>query len=145
MLKINSDHRIWEGHTVSRELSLLLLDHLDDINFTHRFPYSEKPGALVSTWVSIVGSFLFCFLFILMYINFTHHFACSDSEMDVVQNKVTLIPITQSSKDLRDGFNVNDVGYNPEIYVGDEKEKGGLRVVRDGEGKPVKPVFEISG
>ena len=65
--------------------------------------------------------------------------------MDVVQNKVTLIPITQWSKDLRDGFNVNDVGYNPEIYVGDEKEKGGLRVVRDGEGKPVKPVFEISG
>ena len=65
--------------------------------------------------------------------------------MDVVQNKVTLVPIIGSSKDLREGFNVNDVGYNPEIYVGEEKEKGGLRVVRDNEGRPVKPVFEISG
>ena len=64
--------------------------------------------------------------------------------MDVVQNKVSLLPITGSSKDLREGFNVNDVGYNPEIYVGEEKEKGGLRVVRDAEGKPVKPVFEIN-
>ena len=27
---------------VSRELSLLLLVHLDDINFTHRFPYSVE-------------------------------------------------------------------------------------------------------
>ena len=71
--------------------------------------------------------------------------APGDSEMDVVQNKVTLVPIIGSSKDLREGFNVNDVGYNPEIYVGEEKEKGGLRVVRDNEGRPVKPVFEISG
>jgi len=71
--------------------------------------------------------------------------APGDSEMDVVQNKVTLVPIVGSSKDLREGFNVNDVGYNPEIYVGEEKEKGGLRVVRDNEGRPVKPVFEISG
>ena len=144
MLKINSDLRIWEDHTVSRELSLLLLVHLDDINFTHRFPYSEKPGALVSTWVSRDLPLLFL-VHLDVHKLHTHHFPCSDSEMDVVQNKVTLIPITQSSKDLRDGFNVNDVGYNPEIYVGDEKEKGGLRVVRDGEGKPVKPVFEISG
>ena len=68
----------------------------------------------------------------------------SDSEMDVVQNKVLLVPITGSTEDLREGFNVNDVGYNPEIYVGEEKEKGGLRVVRDAEGKPVKPVFEIN-
>jgi len=71
--------------------------------------------------------------------------APGDSEMDVVQNKVELVPIVGSSKDLREGFNVNDVGYNPEIYVGEEKEKGGLRVVRDNEGRPVKPVFEISG
>ncbi|KAL7531975.1 hypothetical protein ACHAXR_004342 [Thalassiosira sp. AJA248-18] len=70
--------------------------------------------------------------------------APGDSEMDVVQNKITLVPTTGSSRDLREGFNVNDVGYNPEIYVGDEKEKGGLRVVRDAEGRPVKPVFEIS-
>ena len=32
------------GKSVSRELSLLLLVHLDDTNFTHRFPYS---GTLV--------------------------------------------------------------------------------------------------
>lgn len=69
--------------------------------------------------------------------------APGDSEMDVVQNKITLVKVDGSSKDLRDGFHVKDVGYNPEIYVGDEKEKGGLRVVRDVEGKPVKPVFDI--
>ena len=63
--------------------------------------------------------------------------------MDVVQNKITLVPITGSSKDLREGFHVKDVGFNPEIYVGEEKEKGGLRVVRDESGRPVKPVFDI--
>lgn len=70
--------------------------------------------------------------------------APGDSEMDVVQNKITLVKIDGSTKDLRDGFHVKDVGYNPEIYVGDEKEKGGLRVVRDLEGRPVKPEFNIN-
>ncbi|KAL3773954.1 hypothetical protein ACHAW5_010851 [Stephanodiscus triporus] len=70
--------------------------------------------------------------------------APGDSEMDVVRNKVTLVRVVGSSRDLRDGFDVDDVGYNPEIYVGDEKEKGGLRVVRDSEGRPVKPVFDIT-
>lgn len=70
--------------------------------------------------------------------------APGDSEMDVVQNKVTLVRIAGSSRDLSEGFNVNDVGLNPEIYVGDEKKKGGLRVVRDTEGRPVNPVFEIN-
>lgn len=70
--------------------------------------------------------------------------APGDSEMDVVQNKITLVKIDGSTKDLRDGFHVKDVGYNPEIYVGDEKEKGGLRVVRDLEGRPVKPEFDIN-
>lgn len=69
--------------------------------------------------------------------------APGDSEMDVVQNKITLVKIDGSSKDLREGFHVKDVGYNPEIYVGDEKEKGGLRVVRDAEGRPVKDAFDI--
>ena len=41
-------------------------------------------------------------------------------------------------------FHVKDVGYNPEIYVGEEQVKGGLRVVRDEEGRPVKDAFEIS-
>ena len=37
-----------------------------------------------------------------------------------------------------------DVGYNPEIYVGDEREQGGLRIMRDENGHPIKPVFEIN-
>lgn len=67
-----------------------------------------------------------------------------DSEMDVVRNAISLIPVVGSSKELREGFNVNDVGYNPEIYVGEEKVKGGLRVVRDLDGRPVKPIFDIT-
>lgn len=63
--------------------------------------------------------------------------------MDVVQNKVSLAKITGSTSEVREGFSVEDVGYNPEIYVGEEKEKGGLRVVRDEEGHPVKPPFDI--
>lgn len=70
--------------------------------------------------------------------------APGDSEMDVVQNKVTLVRIAGSSRDLREEFHVKDVGYNPEIYVGEEKVNGGLRVVRDEEGRPVKDAFEIS-
>ena len=41
-------------------------------------------------------------------------------------------------------FRVADVGFNPEIYVGDEVTKGGLRVTRDAQGRPTKPVFEIN-
>lgn len=41
--------------------------------------------------------------------------APGDSEMDVARNHVTLVKIEGSSKDLREGFNVNDVGYNPEV------------------------------
>ena len=67
-----------------------------------------------------------------------------DSEMDVVQNKVSLTKVAGSTKDISDSFSVADVGYNPEIYVGDEVKEGGLRVTRDDEGHPVKPVFEIN-
>jgi len=38
---------------------------------------------------------------------------------------------------------VNDVGFNPEIYIGDEKNDGGLRVKRDENGDPLKAVCEI--
>jgi hypothetical protein len=69
--------------------------------------------------------------------------APGDSEMDAVQNKVSFVKVTGSLATLSEGFNVGDVGYNPEIYVGDEKIKGGLRVVRDDDGNPVKPVFEV--
>lgn len=69
-----------------------------------------------------------------------------DSEMDMVQNKVGLEKVEGSASNLPDGFVVKDtVGFNPEIYVGDEVTKGGLRVQRDPvTGAPVKPVFEVN-
>lgn len=70
--------------------------------------------------------------------------APGNSEMDVVQNKVSLVKVEGSLATLADGFHVGDVGYNPEIYVGDEIQKGGLRVVRDENGHPIKPVFEVN-
>mmetsp|Transcript_45426 Transcript_45426/g.110045 ORF Transcript_45426/g.110045 Transcript_45426/m.110045 type:complete len:239 (+) Transcript_45426:2005-2721(+) len=71
-------------------------------------------------------------------------FARGDSEMDAVQNKVSLTKVDGSVADLSEDFSVNDVGYNPEIYVGDEVEKGGLRIKRDDDGNPIKAVFEIN-
>jgi hypothetical protein len=70
--------------------------------------------------------------------------APGDSEMDAVQNKISLTKVEGSMADLSEDFSVGDVGFNPEIYVGDEREKGGLRIKRDEEGKPVKSVFEIN-
>ena len=43
--------------------------------------------------------------------------APGDSEMDAVQNKVSLTKVDGSLSDLADDFNVKDVGFNPEIYV----------------------------
>jgi len=72
--------------------------------------------------------------------------APGDSEMDVVQNKIPLQKVTGSVHDLPVGFTVKDtVGYNPEIYMGDEITMGGLRVQRDPEtGEPINPVFEVN-
>jgi hypothetical protein len=70
--------------------------------------------------------------------------APGDTEMDVVQNKISLKKVVASTKELSEGFSVNDVGFNPEIYVGDEMNEGGLRVSRDEEGHPIKPTFEIN-
>mmetsp|Transcript_7483 Transcript_7483/g.10708 ORF Transcript_7483/g.10708 Transcript_7483/m.10708 type:complete len:270 (+) Transcript_7483:77-886(+) len=70
--------------------------------------------------------------------------APGDSEMDVVQNKISLQKVTGSVSDLSDTFDVSDVGYNPEIYIGDEARDGGLRVSRDEDGKPINDVFEIN-
>jgi len=69
--------------------------------------------------------------------------APGDTEMDVVRNVVDLSKVEGSTKNLPEGFNVKDVGFNPELYIGDEQEKGGLRVVRDSEGKSIKPVFDV--
>jgi len=71
--------------------------------------------------------------------------APGDSELDVVQNKVSLKKVTGSTSDLSETFSVNDVGFNPEIYIGDERNDGGLRVKRDENGDPFKGIFEISG
>ena len=70
--------------------------------------------------------------------------APGNSEMDTVQNKVTLEKVNGTVDDIRNGFSVEDVGYNPEIYVGDEVKDGGLRVKRDNEGRPLKAEFEIN-
>ena len=70
--------------------------------------------------------------------------APGNSEMDVVQNKVSLVKVEGSLSTLSDGFHVGDVGYNPEIYIGDEVQKGGLRVVRDEQGRSIKPVFDVN-
>ena len=52
---ISSDQQtiVGDGYNeiVSRELSLLLLVHLDDINFTHRFPY--RWGSKISSLISV--------------------------------------------------------------------------------------------
>lgn len=70
--------------------------------------------------------------------------APGDSEMDTVQNKMSLVKVTGSQKDLSATFSVNDVGFNPEIYLSDEQRDGGLRVRRDEFGKPLNGVFEIN-
>jgi len=69
--------------------------------------------------------------------------APGDSEMECVQNKIALEPVTGSAANLSPGFSVADVGYNPEIYLGDELSQGGLRLTRDIDGRPIKPVFDV--
>ena len=56
---------------------------------------------------------------------------------------MSLIKVTGSTSDISDTFAVADVGFNPEIYIGDEIKQGGLRVTRDEDGNPVKPAYEI--
>jgi hypothetical protein len=70
--------------------------------------------------------------------------APGDSEMDAVQNKIDLQKVEGSTAELHPDFSVKDVGFNPEIYVGDEVNNGGLRIKRDENGKSMKPVFDIN-
>jgi len=70
--------------------------------------------------------------------------APGNSEMDTAQNKVALEKVGGGVSDIPDTFLVSNVGYNPEIYVGDEVKDGGLRVKRDSEGRPLKAAFEIN-
>ena len=69
--------------------------------------------------------------------------APGNSEMDVVQNKVDLVRVVGSASDLPDNLDLGTMGYNPEIYVGEERVKGGLRVERDEQGRPTKPSFDV--
>jgi len=43
--------------------------------------------------------------------------APGDSEMDVVQNKVSLTKVAGSTADLSETFSVHDVGFNPEVRL----------------------------
>lgn len=71
--------------------------------------------------------------------------APGDSELECVQNKISLDKVEGSLADLLDDdFSIDHVGFNPEIYVGDEREQGGLRITRDDNGAPMKPVFEVN-
>ena len=70
--------------------------------------------------------------------------APGDSEMDVVRNIVDLEPVKGSVNDIAVDLDRANVGFNPEIYVGDEQAKGGLRVERDENGKPTKAQFDIN-
>jgi len=47
-------------------------------------------------------------------------------------------------EDIPDGFSLEDVGYNPEIYMKDELQKGGLKIKRDQEGKIVAAPYKIN-
>lgn len=68
-----------------------------------------------------------------------------DSEMDVVRNSVILEAVKGKAKDLlADDFDMEQVGYNPEIYMGDERAKGGLRVELDEQGRPTKEAFDVN-
>ena len=70
--------------------------------------------------------------------------APADSEMDAATNKISLVSVRGSLSSLSTTASLaaSDIGYNPEIYVGDERVKGGLRVERDENGVPTKPPFE---
>ena len=61
-----------------------------------------------------------------------------------VTTKISLVKVEGSTASISEDLDVRtDVGYNPEIYVGDELKDGGLRVKRDDEGRPLKDVFEV--
>ncbi|KAL7557902.1 hypothetical protein ACA910_009217 [Epithemia clementina (nom. ined.)] len=80
--------------------------------------------------------------------------APGDSEMDVATNKVNLTQVAGSVATFfpNDEIGQNEsirrepfvVGYNPEIYVGEEITKGGLRVQRNERGETIKPAYDVN-
>eukprot|EP01031_Cornospumella_fuschlensis_P039474 gene39474-48055_t len=65
-------------------------------------------------------------------------YAPGNSEMDVAQNKLSLIKYSKDS--TKPSVCYTEIGYEPEIYVDQEP---GFRVYRDSEGKCLKPPFEV--
>ena len=74
--------------------------------------------------------------------------APGDSEMDVATNKVNLTHVSGSiATYFSSSYNETEpfvVGYNPEIYVGEEVTKGGLRVERNEQGETTKPPYDVN-
>ncbi|GMI47270.1 hypothetical protein TrCOL_g10558 [Triparma columacea] len=66
--------------------------------------------------------------------------APGNSEMEVVRNLTPLTPLPNSDTD---GGGC-EVGFNPEIYIGDEQHKGGLRVKRYEDGSICANTFEVN-
>lgn len=67
-----------------------------------------------------------------------------DSEMDVVRNAAPLDRVEGSAKDVPAGLDLAAVGFDPEIYLGDELTEGGLRVKRNEDGTPSRGEFEVA-
>ena len=67
------------------------------------------------------------------------YLALGDTELDVVRNVQPLLPISVSSEEVE-----FEVGFNPEIYTGDEVAKGGLRVKRSWNGEFIKEAFDVN-
>lgn len=65
--------------------------------------------------------------------------------MDAVRNLVDLEESRNNKDDDgEDGGEGKIIGFNPEIYVGEEQHKGGLRVKRFSDGKVCGDTFEVN-
>ncbi|GMH69355.1 hypothetical protein TrRE_jg2543 [Triparma retinervis] len=60
--------------------------------------------------------------------------------MEVVRNLAPLTPLPAAEEE--EGG--EEVGFNPEIYIGDEQHKGGLRVKRYEDGSICADTFEVN-
>jgi hypothetical protein len=71
--------------------------------------------------------------------------APADSELETATNKVSLRPVVKATSAVDAVVLVaSDIGYDPEIYLGEERLKGGLRVELGEEGVPIKPPYEVN-
>lgn len=70
--------------------------------------------------------------------------APADSELETATNKVSLRPVVKAAAVDAVVLEASEIGYDPEIYLGEERVKGGLRVELDEEGVPIKPPYEVN-